>query len=62
MKDYIDVYQENIAAAKSKITDTDYASEVAKLLQSRITAQANTALMSQNNVNSQMLLQLLGHI
>ncbi|MBP6218514.1 MAG: flagellin [Oligoflexales bacterium] len=58
-KNYTDVYQENLAAAKSRIVDTDYASETASLVQAKITSQASTALLSQNQVHSQLILQLL---
>jgi flagellin len=60
--DFLDVYQENIAAAKSSITDVDYASEVARLTESRILMQAGTAVMAQGNINSQLALNLLNSL
>ena len=57
---YNQVYSENIAAAKSKISDTDYAVEVAKMAQNNIIAQATTALLAHNNENAQMVLGLVG--
>lgn len=60
--DYIDVYQENIAAAKSKISDTDYASEVTNMLQSKIKATAATSLLAQSNLMGSRTLQLLNSI
>lgn len=60
--DYIDVYQENISAAKSKISDTDYASEVSTMVQAKIQSQAATALLAQSNVQSNLTLQLLNNI
>ncbi len=60
--DFLDVYQENIAAAKSSIADVDYASEVARLTESRILMQAGTAVMAQGNINSQLALNLLNSL
>ncbi len=57
--DYIDVYQENIAAAKSSIADVDYAKEVSRLVESRILMQASTAALAQGNINSQLALNLI---
>lgn len=57
--DFLDVYQENIAAAKSSIADVDYASESSRMIQSRILLQAGTAVMAQGNINSQLALNLL---
>ena len=57
--DFLDVYQENIAAAKSKIADTDYAKEVARLTESSILMQAGTSLMSQSNLSASLSLNLL---
>ena len=60
--DFIDVYQENIAAAKSKISDTDYATEVTNLLQARIRSHAATALIAQSNAQGSKTMQLLNSI
>ncbi|NRA46412.1 MAG: flagellin [Oligoflexales bacterium] len=57
--DYIDVYQENISAARSKITDTNYAEEVTNMVEAKIRSQASTALLAQSNVQSSLTLQLL---
>lgn len=57
---YNQVYAENIAAAKSKISDTDYATEVTKMAQNNILVQASTALLAHNNENAQMVLGLVG--
>lgn len=57
--DFIDVYQENITAAKSNIADVDYAKEVSRLTESRILMQAGTAVLAQGNINSQLALNLL---
>ena len=58
-KDFVDVYQENIAAAKSRIADTDYAAESAKLMQARLQVSATTALMAQSNFSLKQSIQLL---
>lgn len=60
--DFIDVYQENITAAKSSIADVDYAQEVGKLVESRLLMQAGTAVLAQGNINSQLALNLLNSI
>jgi flagellin len=56
---YIDVVQENFSAAKSKIADTNYAGEVARLTEYNILSQAATSLLSQANFNANMTLGLL---
>lgn len=60
--DYNAVYQENIAAAKSKIADTDYAAEVTKMAQNNILIQATTGLLAQNNQNASLALSLIGSV
>jgi flagellin len=57
--DYNDVATENVAAARSKIADVDYASEVAKLTQNNILVQTTTALMAQNNLAAGLTLNLI---
>lgn len=57
--DFIDVYSENIAAAKSSISDVDFAKETSRLLESRVLMQAGTAVLAQGNINSQLALNLL---
>lgn len=57
---YNDVFAENIAAAKSKISDTDYAVEAAKMARNNVLIQASTALLAHNNENAQMVLGLVG--
>ncbi|MBF0442506.1 MAG: flagellin [Oligoflexales bacterium] len=58
--DFNAVYAENIAAAKSKIADTDYAKEVTKMAQNNILIQATTGLIAQTNLNTAMTLNLIG--
>lgn len=57
--DFIDVYQENIAAAKSRISDSDYAEEISNLTASKIAVAATTALMAQSNISTNMSYQLI---
>lgn len=57
--DFLDVYQENIAAAKSSIADVDYARETSRLIESRILMQAGTAVLAQGNINAQLAMNLL---
>lgn len=59
---YQEVVEENISAAKSKIADTDYAREVAKLARSQIVTQASTALLSQANFNANLALSLVNNV
>jgi flagellin len=51
--------QENTEAARSRITDADYASETAKLARSQILQQAGTAMLAQANALPQNVLSLL---
>ena len=60
--DFIDVTQENFTSAKSRISDTDYAQEVARLTENNILSQAATGLLAQTNFNSTMVLNLLSNI
>lgn len=54
------VQTENFAAANSRIRDTDFADESAKLTQSNILKQAGVAVLSQANQSPQAALRLLG--
>ena len=51
---------ENISAAESGIRDVDFAKEMTQFTKSQILQQAATAMLSQANVSSQGILQLLG--
>jgi len=51
--------QENTEAARSRIMDTDYAAETAKLARSQILQQAGTAMLAQANALPQNVLSLL---
>lgn len=50
---------ENMTAARSRIQDADFASEVANLSRSQILSQAGTAMLSQANQSQQNVLSLL---
>ena len=55
----LSVSTENLTAAKSRITDTDMASELVKYTRSNILSQAGTAMLAQANQGNQGVLQLL---
>lgn len=51
---------ENVSASKSRIEDTDYAAETAKLTRNQIMQQAGTTILAQSNQLPQAALSLLG--
>jgi flagellin len=51
---------ENIAGARSRIRDTDFASETAELTKNQIVQQASLSVLSQANQRPQAALSLLG--
>ena len=51
---------ENVAGAKSRIKDTDFASETAELTRNQIIQQASLTVLSQANQRPQAALSLLG--
>jgi flagellin len=51
---------ENVSAARSRIKDTDFATETAELTRNQIIQQASTTVLSQANQRPQAALQLLG--
>ncbi len=51
---------ENVAAARSRIRDTDFASETAELTRNQIIQQASISVLSQANQRPQTALTLLG--
>lgn len=55
-----DSFATNLSAARSRITDADYAAESANLAKYMIMSQANVAMLSQANSIPQMALKLLG--
>jgi len=56
---HIQIYDENLSAARSRITDTDMANESAELTKRNILSQAGTAVLSQANQNGQLALKLI---
>jgi len=55
----IDITQENLSAAQSRIRDVDYASETARLTQANILTAAGASVLSQANQTPEFALQLL---
>ena len=51
---------ENVSAARSRIRDTDFATETANLTRNQIIQQASTTVLSQANPRPQSALSLLG--
>ncbi|MBV8125962.1 MAG: flagellin FliC [Burkholderiaceae bacterium] len=56
----LQVSVENQSAAKSRITDADFASETANLSRAQILQQAGNAMVAQANQQPQLVLKLLG--
>ncbi|MGB0455046.1 MAG: flagellin [Bacteriovoracaceae bacterium] len=56
----LQVYNENISAANSRIRDTDFASETANQTKLNILNQANTSVLAQANARQQNALSLIG--
>lgn len=56
----ISIYKENLEAARSRIRDTDMASETSELTKQNILTQAGISVLSQANQNPQAALKLLG--
>jgi flagellin len=54
------IASENLAAAESRIRDTDMAREVVDFVKNSILIQANSAMLAQANTQPQSVLQLLG--
>jgi flagellin len=55
----IGIYEENLGAARSRIIDTEYASETAQLTQANILQQGGVSVLSQANSMPQIALKLL---
>lgn len=56
----LQIYDENLSAARSRIYDVDVASESAELTKSNILTQSGVAVLSQANNNSMAALKLIG--
>lgn len=54
------VYDENLSAARSRISDIDMASETAELSKNNILSQAGVSVLSQANQNPMLALKLMG--
>ena len=52
--------QENVSASRSRIQDTDFASETAEMTKNQILQQAGTSILSQANQLPQAALSLIG--
>ena len=57
---FLDSSAAEMAEARSRITDSDYAGEMATLTRNRILQQTATAMLSQANASPQSVLSLLG--
>lgn len=55
----LNVYDENLSQARSRIRDTDMAAETAELTKSNILSQAGVAVLSQANQNNMLALKLI---
>lgn len=55
----LNIYDENISAARSRIYDVDMASETAELTKNNILTQAGTSVLAQANQNNMLALKLL---
>lgn len=56
----LNVADENLSAANSRIRDVDFANESSELTKKNILAQAGTAMLAQANNNGMLALKLLG--
>ncbi len=55
----VQAYVENTSAARSRITDADFAEETARLTRNQILQQAGTAVLGQANTAPTTALRLL---
>lgn len=55
----LEIASENMSASQSRITDADFASEVATFTRNQVMVQAGTAMLAQANQTTQIALQLL---
>ena len=53
---------ENVSEARSRIRDTDYAAEVARMTEQSILQQAGTSILTQANTLPQIAMTLLSEI
>jgi len=55
----LQIYDENLSGARSRIYDVDMAAETAELTKNNILATAGTAVLSQANQNNMLALKLI---
>jgi len=55
----LEINSENLSAAKSRITDADFAKETAQLTRTQVLQQAGISILAQANASSQNVLSLL---
>lgn len=58
--DNLDIQEENMAAANSRIRDTDVAEASSAMVRSNILLQAGTSTLAQANMQNQLALKLIG--
>lgn len=56
---FVAIQSENLEAARSRITDLDYAKETAELTKNQILLQASLSILAQSNLQPQALLGLI---
>jgi flagellin len=56
----LNIYDENLSTAKSRIRDTDMAAESAEMAKNNILTQADVSVLSQANQNNMLALKLIG--
>jgi len=56
----LEIYDENLSAARSRIADTDVAAETSELTKRNILSQAGISVLSQANATNAMAIKLLG--
>ncbi len=59
--DFIDVHEENLSAANSKITDVDVVEEIANLIKSKLLMQIGSSLMAHGDVDRNAVLSLISN-
>jgi flagellin len=57
---FLGIQRENMMASESRIRDVDFATEMTEFTKQQILSQAGNAMLSQANLQPQMVLQLLG--
>jgi flagellin len=60
--DMLDISNENLSAAQSRIRDVDYAAEASNLTRAKMLMQAGTSLLAQGNLPAQLALTLINGV